>query len=155
MSITINQPSVIDQEGFSVSRTIRIGAPVEKVWSAITDPAHISMWFGRVELDGTAGTISWPDRAPIPLRVEAIDAPRSVSYRWNNDDALGTSPDGIDEETSTVFTFSLEPVKDGTQLTVVETGFDRTSAPAENLASHGTGWTLELDKLVALLEDGA
>lgn len=155
MSMTTNQPSVIDEEGFAVSRTIRIGAPVEKVWTAITDPAHISMWFGRVDLAGTVGTISWPDRDPIPLRVEAIDAPRSVSYRWNNDDALGASPDGIDEETSTVFTFTLEPVPEGTQLTVIETGFERTSAPADNLVSHGTGWTQELDKLVALLEGGA
>ena len=56
---------------------------------------------------------------------------------------------------STVFTFTLEPVPDGTQLTVVETGFDRTSDPAANMASHAEGWVSELDKLVALLEGDA
>ena len=155
MNMTINQPSVVDEEGFAVRRTIRIAASVDKVWSAVTDPAHISQWFGHVELAGKSGTISWPDRTPIPLRVESIDPQHSVSYRWNNDDALGTSPDGIDEETSTVFTFTLEAASDGTQLTVVETGFERTSAPLDNLRDHGTGWTLELDKLVALLEGGS
>lgn len=153
--MTINQPSTIDDEGFAVRRTINIAAPPEKVWAAITDPTHISVWFGRVELVEGNGTISWPDRDPIPLRVEAIDAPHTVSYRWNNDDALGVSPGSIDERTSTVFTFTLEPAAGGTQLTVVETGFDRTSDPAANLASHGMGWTLELDKLVAHLEGAA
>ena len=40
----------------------------------------------------------------------------------------------------------------GTQLTVVESGFEHTSDPAANLESHREGWDSELDKLVALLE---
>ena len=67
----------------------------------------------------------------------------------------GSLPDAVDDDTSTVFTFTLEPVADGTELTVVETGFDRTSDPAANMASHGEGWVSELDKLVALLEGDA
>lgn len=86
------------------------------------------------------------------LRVEQIDEPRLISYRWSNDDALGHRPAELDEETSTVFTFTLEPVDGGTLLTVVETGFDRTSDAAVNMEEHRTGWDLELDKLVALVE---
>ena len=44
---------------------------------------------------------------------------------------------------------------DGTELTVVETGFENTSDPAANLESHREGWDSELDKLVALLEGGS
>ena len=84
-----------------------------------------------------------------------MDAPRTVSYRWGNDDALGHLPDVVDDDHSTVFTFTLEPVANGTQLTVVETGFELTSDPAANLESHRQGWDGELDKLVALLEGGA
>ncbi|MEP6561594.1 MAG: hypothetical protein ABJD68_11065 [Nakamurella sp.] len=40
----------------------------------------------------------------------------------------------------------------GTQLTVVESGFETTSDPVANLESHRTGWDSELDQLVALLE---
>jgi hypothetical protein len=72
--------------------------------------------------------------------------------RWNNDDALGTTPEAFDEASSTVFTFTLVAVPEGTELTVVETGFETTSDPGRNMRSHGEGWTLELDKLVALLE---
>lgn len=157
--MTDNQPSVIDEGTFTVRRTISIGAPIEKVWSAVTDPEHISKWFGRVVLDGAGpgatGSITFTDYGSVPLRIEAVDAPRMVSYRWGNDDAAGQLPDTIDEEHSTVFTFTLESVPDGTQLTVVETGFEFTSDPAANMASHSDGWVSELDKLVALLEGDA
>ncbi|WP_350347686.1 SRPBCC domain-containing protein [Agromyces sp. G08B096] len=157
--MTENQPSVVDEDAFTVRRTIRIAAPIEKVWSAVTEPAHISRWFGTTVLHGAGagaeGTITFPDYGAVPLRVEAMDAPHRVAYRWSNDDAAGGLPDRMDEAASTVFTFTLEAVAGGTQLTVVETGFERTSDPAANLASHAEGWVSELDKLVALLEGDA
>ena len=158
-SMTKNEASVVDEAAFTVRRTITIAAPLEKVWAAVTEPSHISRWFGRTELDGAGagavGTMTFDDYGAIPLRVEALHEPRMVSYRWNNDDALGALPDAIDEATSTTFTFTLEPIADGTRLTVVETGFGVTSDPAANMASHAEGWTLELDKLVALVEGEA
>ncbi|MGC5172848.1 SRPBCC family protein [Micromonospora sp. DT81.3] len=158
MSMTVN-PSTIDQSGFTVRRTIKIAAPVEAVWSAVTEPAHISKWFGVAVLDGAGvgatGTLTFPDYGAVPLRIEAIDAPRSISYRWGNDDALGNLAEEVDPEHSTVFTFTLEAVPDGTRLTVVETGFETTSDPSANLESHREGWNSELDKLVALLEGAA
>lgn len=156
MTITTNQPAVIDEGTFSVHRSIRIAATVSKVWEAVTVPEHISRWFGHTQLAGQAvgatGTMSWPGRDAIPLRVEAIDPERMVAYRWNNDDASGAFPEAFEAGSSTMFTFTLEPVDGGTQLTVVETGFEVTSDAAENLARHQQGWTSELDKLVALLE---
>ena len=152
-------PSVVDTAEFTVRRSITISAPVEKVWAAVTEPEHIARWFGTPRLTGSGvgatGTIGWPDQTPIPLRVEAFDAPRTVTYRWSNDDALGTHPAELDVEHSTVFTFTLEPVADGTRLTVVESGFEATSDPIANLEDHRGGWDAELDKLVALLEGGS
>ena len=157
--MTDNQASVIDEGAFAVRRTIHIAAPIERVWAAVTEPAHISQWFGRTVLDGVGvgarGTMSFPDYGDIPLRIEAIDAPHSVAYRWGNDDALGVLPEQVEDQSSTVFTFTLAPVGDGTELTVVETGFENTSDPAANLESHRDGWNSELDKLVALLESDA
>jgi len=159
VSMTGNEASVIDEGAFTVRRTIRIAAPVDKVWRAVTEPEHISRWFGQTVLDGAGvgatGTMTFEGYGVIPLRVEAIDAPRSVSYRWGNDDAADRRPDVLDEATATVFTFTLDEVAGGTELTVVETGFDRTSNPASNMADHAQGWVEELDKLVALLEGDA
>jgi len=154
-----NPASVVDEATFSVRRTIRIAASIDKVWRAVAEPEHVSRWFGHVSLDGSGagatGTMTFPDYGAIPLRVEAFDEPNLIAYRWGNDDAQEERPDVLDPETSTVFTFTLEPVDGGTQLTVVESGFERTSAPLENLESHRTGWNEELDKLVALVEGEA
>jgi uncharacterized protein YndB with AHSA1/START domain len=159
MSLSPNQQAVLDEGAFTVRRTITIAAPVEKVWSAVTEPEHISRWFGSAEFDGSGvgarGTLTFPGYGAVPLRIEAIDAPRMVSYRWGNDDASGVLPQQVDDDHSTVFTFTLEPAAAGTRLTVVESGFETTSDPAANLESHRTGWNDELDKLVALLEGGS
>lgn len=159
MSMTNNEASVVDEGEFTVRRTIRIAAPVEKVWSAITEPAQISRWFGRATFEGSGvgarGTLGWDDHGEIPVRIEEVDMHRMISYRWSNDDAMGRLPKEVDDEHSTVFTFTLEPTPDGTRLTVVESGFENTSDPAENLESHRGGWDAELDELVTLLESGS
>ena len=159
VSMTDNEASVIDEGTFSVRRTIRIAAPIEKVWTAVTEPEHISRWFGRTVLDGTGvgatGTITFPEYGSVPIRVEALDAPRTVSYRWGNDDALGHLRDELDDDTRPSSPSPSSRCRTARELTVVETGFDRTSDPAENMASHGEGWVSELDKLVALLEGDA
>jgi len=156
VNMTENPASVVDEERFSIRRTIRIAARVDKVWQAVTEPAHISRWFGSTVLHGAGvgatGTMTFPDYGSIPLRVEECDEPHVITYCWGNDDAQDARPEVLDPATSTVFTFTLEPVDGGTQLTVIESGFERTSAPLANLESHRTGWNLELDKLVALLE---
>lgn len=154
--MTTNQPSTVDQDTFTVRRTIQIAAPPEKVWTAVTEPEHISRWFGRTVLVGEGvgaqGTIVWPeDAAPMPIRVEAMDPPRAVTYRWCIDDTEG-APAVVDDAPSTVFTFTLTATAQGTELTVEETGFEATADPAASLEDHRQGWDRELDKLVRLLE---
>lgn len=154
--MTINPHAVTDPEALTVTRSIRIAAPVDTVWTAITEPEHISQWFGDSILTGrdagATGTLTWDDYGSIPVRIEAVDTPRSITYRWSNDDAARALPSEVDDAVSTVFTFSLEAVEGGTQLTVVETGFETTSDPLGNLESHRQGWDSELDELVELLE---
>ncbi|MDM4763693.1 SRPBCC domain-containing protein [Galbitalea sp. SE-J8] len=154
--MTDSTASVADADTFSVRRSIRIAAPPETVWTAITEPALISRWFGRAEFDGSGagalGTLSWDDREPIPVRIESVDAPRSISYRWSNDDA-GVAPAESRFDRSTVFTFTLDASGDGTLLTVVETGFETTSEPVADLELHRQGWDSELDELISLLAD--
>jgi len=156
MSMTANEASIADVAAFSVRRTIRIEAPVSKVWAAVTEPEHISLWFGRADFDdsgaGAQGTLTWDGYGSVPVRIEAIEPQRSVTYRWNNDDALGAPIPVFDETRATVFTFSLVETHGGVLLTVVESGFENTSDPAFNLEAHREGWNSELDKLVALLQ---
>ena len=159
MTTTSNQQSVIDTDTFTVRRTVDIAAPVEKVWAAVTEPEHISRWFGRTVLHGTGvgarGTMTFESHGTVGLCVEARDELRSVSYSWGNLDALADPSAAPDEDPATVFTFTLEPAGTGTRLTVVETGFEHTKDPAATLEGHRTGWDSEIDKLVALFESAS
>ena len=155
MTMTSNQPSVVDTGDFTVRRTISIKAPVEKVWAAITQPDLIVQWFGQGAIlneiaVGAGGTFSFDGYGEFPVRIEDLDPHRMIAYRWGNDNAQAIDP--LDPEHSTVFRFTLEPIDGGTQLTVVESGFNTLADPAASMESNRGGWDAELDELVAYLE---
>jgi uncharacterized protein YndB with AHSA1/START domain len=154
MTMTENQPSIVNSDEFIVRRTITIAAPVQKVWAAITEAEQIARWFGqRAVLDevaiGATGVFSFDGYGDVPVLIEELDPPRMIAYRWGGGDA-----DAVDRDHSTVFRFTLEPLDGGTQLTVIESGFDTLTDPAAGMESNRGGWDSELDELVAYLEDG-
>lgn len=154
MTTTANPPSVIDEGAHTVTRTVSISAPIEKVWAAITQAEHIARWFGQsAVLDelavGARGVLTFDGYGDFPLRVEELDPPRTITYRWGNDHAR---PVELDPQHSTVFRFTLEPVDGGTRLTVVESGFQHLADPAASMEDNRAGWDHELDELVAYLE---
>src|SRR5579872_2143564 len=62
----------------------------EKVWQALTDPAHLREW-APFEADGSLGTVGITVKltmvgAPIPqvseTRVTRADAPKVLEYTW-------------------------------------------------------------------------
>jgi len=64
--------------------------PPEKVWQALTDPAHLRQW-APFDVDGSLGTpgavkLTWAGApAPQEIRVTRADAPRLLEYddtRW-------------------------------------------------------------------------
>jgi uncharacterized protein YndB with AHSA1/START domain len=156
--MTANQSSVVDSGEFTVRRTITIAAPIEKVWAAITEADHIARWFGQTAvLDevavGASGVFSFEGFGAFPVLIEELDPPRMIAYRWSNEQAFPDAP--IDPNHSTVFRFTLDPLDGGTQLTVVESGFETQADPSASLESHRTGWDSELDELVVYLEGGS
>lgn len=160
MAMTTNPPAVVDSGDFTVRRTITIQAPIDRVWAAITDARHISAWFGQsTVLDtvavGAGGVFSFDGYGDFPVLIEELDPPRLIAYRWSNDNATAVDPASVSRDRSTVFRFTLEPVGEGTQLTVVESGFDTLADPLAGMESNRGGWDAELDELVAYLEGGS
>jgi len=149
---TANEPAVADRETFSVSRTVTIDAPPERVWAALTQEELVSDWFGqRTELPdlrvGGEGVLGWTDVPDVQVRIEEYDPTTAFAFRWG-----APVDETMDETNSTVARFTLAVQGDATVLRVVETGFDLVADPAGTLESHQQGWTSELDELVALLE---
>jgi uncharacterized protein YndB with AHSA1/START domain len=135
-----------------LEREILIEAPLEVVWSVITDPRHMSGWFGdSAEIDLRPGgrlVVVWDERDhTVHGRVETVEPPRVFSFRWFRD--FGTE---AGEENSTLVEFSLSAAGDSTRLTVVESGFRQLSGPEEEIQKdadgHRDGWKLELDELL-------
>ena len=155
MAVTENQPSVVDSDEFTVRRTINISAPVERVWAAITEAGSIARWFGQAAvLDevavGATGVFSFEGYGDFPVRIEELDPPRMIAYRWGAGDANSIDP--LDPASSTVFRFTLDTVDGGMRLTVLEWGFGTLNNPAAAMEGNRGGWDSELDELVAYLE---
>jgi uncharacterized protein YndB with AHSA1/START domain len=155
--MTTNEPSFVNADEFTVTRTITIAAPIERVWDAITKAEHIAKWFPEhATLSpvavGTTGVFGWSNYGDFPVRIEELDPPHMIAYRWGNGNATASS---LEPGESTVFRFTLEPTDAGTQLTVVESGFDALEDPAASMESNRGGWNSELDELVAYLEGSA
>ena len=102
----------------------------EKVWRALTDPAHLREW-APFETDGsldTVGTVklTWAGRpTPLETRITRADAPRMLEYddmRWE-----------------------LEPLDGGTRLTLWH-NIDRRF-----ISWGAAGWHISLDTLDRLL----
>ena len=136
-----------------VEREILIDAPIEVVWEVITDPAHVSGWFGEIaEIDLRPGgriTHAWKEEGGLTEErgiVEKVEPPHYFSYRW----IRGAEAEAR-EDNSTLVEFTLTVDGEGTRLRVVETGFSKLDWPEderrEDAESHREGWEHELGEL--------
>jgi uncharacterized protein YndB with AHSA1/START domain len=132
-----------------IEREIDIDAPIDVVWTVITEPEHINSWFtDSAELDlrpGGEGRFGWEvkttNRTTVAnLRVERVDPPHFFSFRWNH-------PEGDDptETNAPLVEFSLEARGGSTRLRLVESGLEKIARSAEDketyFAEHSSGWT--------------
>lgn len=122
-----------------IEREITIAAPVERVWSILTEAEHIHGWFADAgaEIDlrpGGALVMRWAEHGETTARVEAVEPPRRFAYRWNaHHAAQGAAPA---EGNSTLVEFTLTPEGDGTRLRVLESGFASLDATEEQRAGN-------------------
>lgn len=144
----------------SIERSIDIEAPVERVWTALTEPAQFGAWF-RVRIDtGFAvgeearGQILVPgfEHVPWEVRIVAMEAPRLFAFTWH--------PYAVEEgadysaETPTRVEFTLTPISTGTRLTVVESGFENIPEHrrAEAFRMNEGGWAAQVKNIKAYVE---
>ena len=164
-----------------IEKVVVLRAPVSRVWRAVSDAAEFGRWFG-VRLDGafvagqpirgtfemkideerlmarqqamglTPSKLRWPAPNAVFGTVERIDPEHYFSFRW--------IPFGIDAEAdverepTTLVEFRLEPVPDGTKLTVTESGFDKVPAHrrARAFRMNEGGWNGQTENLRKYVE---
>ena len=127
-------------------------APRARVWRALTDAAEFGSWFG-VKLEGsfvpgrsTHGTITHPgyEHLKAEFMIESIEEERYFAFRWHPH-AIDPAVDYASEHT-TLVEFTLSDASGGTELTVVESGFDRLPEARRATAFRGNakGWGSQL-----------
>ena len=151
MSNTSTAPSSTDR----IEKQVVYDAPRSRVWRALTDVREFGSWFG-VSLaspfaPGTTvtGKLSAKgyEHVTLHLQVEAMKPEHVFSFRWH---PYAIEP-GVDysSEPMTLVTFTLEDVSGGTQLTVVESGFDAIPASrrAKAFTSNSKGWDAQVENI--------
>jgi uncharacterized protein YndB with AHSA1/START domain len=164
-----------------IEKRITLRAPVARVWRAIANAQEFGRWFGFTlegdfapgkRLTGTfdgvldqaaisdyqtklglrPSKVRLPDKSFVFCTVERMEPERYFSFRW--------IPYGIDAEAdpesepTTLVEFRLEPVAEGTLLTIVESGFDRVPAHRRERAfrMNEGGWTTQAENLKKYVE---
>lgn len=140
-----------------IVRTVELAHPPAKVWAALTTAEGLGAWFGHtatIDLRvGGVGRLTWDSGHATDLRVERLEEPGSggngiLGFTWR----LVELPEEDQRRTSVEFT--LEPVGEGTRLTVVESGFAQLPDQEHQAVfdSHTAGWPQELGELEAYLD---
>lgn len=144
-------------KGHSIHRTVQIAAPRAEVWAAITEPERISQWLGeRAEFDalevGAIGEFEWEGFGVFPIEITEVTPLEVFAFRWP-----GEPRDGLDPDDSTVVRIELSDTETGTQVALVESGFDNVKGKLAyrrmRLEQNREGWNLELDELAEYLEN--
>lgn len=135
-----------------IEKTIVLAAPIARVWRALTNEEEFGSWFGVKLADRfrpgapAQGRITSPGYEHVAMRitVEEMEPLRTFSFRWHPA-AIDPAVDYSTEPT-TLVVFRLEEVREGTRLTVVESGFDAIPLERRALAFrlNDQGWAAQL-----------
>jgi uncharacterized protein YndB with AHSA1/START domain len=143
--------AIADVSEGTILATVDIAAAPERVFRALTTPEDLVRWWGADDVYRTTG---WTADFRIggrwraegrgadgkPFAVEGafveIDPPRKLVQTWKPDWAGGHE---------TTLTYRLEPIADGTRLTLRHEGF---KGHPESCSGHTSGWEMVLRWLV-------
>jgi uncharacterized protein YndB with AHSA1/START domain len=137
-----------------IQKTTVLRAPQSRVWRALTDSTQWPTWFGITpsepfmvgrRLEGTLTVRG--ERVTLDMMIERMDPEERFAYRWHPY-AIDPKQD-YSAEPMTLVEFRLKSVPEGTELTVVESGFDRIPAHRRDEAyrMNDAGWTSQIEKL--------
>lgn len=134
-----------------IEREIHINAGIGRVWDLVSQPGW---WIGEGVDDGNTlseegefHVVTSPKHGRIPIKVESTRPQTYLAYRWASA-FLGEEPT---EGRGTLVEFWLSERDGGTQVRVVESGFDALPIPDDarqrEFEGNTKGWEYELDLL--------
>ena len=142
-----------------IERTVVLPVPRHRVWDAITKLEHLAHWFGMVnDMDfRVGGAIHFTrENEPSPYTgiIEVIEPEHRFAFRWPSY-AIGHPTLMLATAPTTLVEFTLEERAEGTQLTLVESGFaslPQTIPAGDAYQENQHGWQAVLAELHAYLQ---
>ncbi|WP_331727865.1 SRPBCC domain-containing protein [Streptomyces sp. NBC_00158] len=142
-----------------IERETLIEASPERVWSLVAEPgfwvADKASLPGTVAREGEEMVAKNPEYGDFPVRVEKVEPPTYLAYRW----ASAFPGEELREGNSTLVEFTLTPEGGRTRLRVTESGFAALAGSEElrgkAVEDNTGGWRQELDALKARAEQPA
>jgi uncharacterized protein YndB with AHSA1/START domain len=138
-----------------IEKQVLIKAPRHRVWRAITNSAEFGTWFRVLLKDPFApgkdisGPILHPgyEHLTWTVTVEKIEPEHFFSFRWRPH-AIDPNKDYSNEPT-TLVTFELTDVPEGTWLVLTESGFDGIPLERRDTAYRGNteGWAIQMTNI--------
>lgn len=134
-----------------LEKTMQLSSSRERVWRAITEADEISAWFPEsIQWEaqiGVSGWFGWENHGRYAVRIEALDPPRFIAWRWARE-----ADKSLEETDTTLVEWTLTSRQDGgTTLHLRESGFKTE----EYLNGNDGGWNAELAELLELLGEPA
>jgi len=140
-----------------IERETVIEAPIERVWSLVTQPG----WWAAQDMADVAGTVARAGETVIapnsmhgdfPVHVERVDPPTFVAYRW----ASAFPGHELRDDNSTLIEFTLTDEGGKTRLRVVESGFGGLAGSGElrhqAFKDNTAGWAEMIEVLKTAAE---
>ena len=138
-----------------IEKQITLDAPRSRVWRALTEVEQFNAWFGvslatpfapGAEVSGQINIRGY-EHVTMTIWIETMEPERFFSFRWHPY-AIEPGFDYSDEPT-TLVSFTLEDAGAGTQLTIVESGFDAIpeSRRAKAFSMNSNGWNGQAENI--------
>jgi uncharacterized protein YndB with AHSA1/START domain len=125
----------------------RYDTDIDDLWAAITDPARLARWHGRVEGDlrpgGEFRVYLEADDIESTGRVQACEPPRRLRVTTRETDESYRKGQGVppfDESVEVTLT------ADGDQTVLV---IELQGMPLDKIAFYGAGWQIHVESLAA------
>ena len=153
-----------------ITKEITLKAPLDRVWSAISEAEEFGQWFGmRFDSPFEAGQTITGRIVPTSVDARIADSqkpyeglsfsfqigeivPKSLfSFSWHPY-AIDRSVD-YSSEPMTLVVFTLKPIDDSVHLTITESGFDAIplARRAAAFAANSGGWDAQTRLIEAYL----
>jgi uncharacterized protein YndB with AHSA1/START domain len=140
-------------ETVAVERSVLIDASPQRVWQALTDPAHLEQWYApgcpwEIPALQAGATVKFHNtEADIQLAtIEVLEPLREFSLRWQ----LDPMHPGLTLSNS----FRLEPENSSTRVTISQAGYDSLPEDMrqEQLDQDAAAYTAIVESLKNYLE---